>query len=48
LRFGKSPTNDPSYFEEWLQRIQGSNPEGYMDKESLAVWKIVKNACIGD
>jgi len=45
LRFGKSPMSDPSYFEEWLIRLQKEYPEGYMDKETLAIWKIVKNAC---
>ncbi len=52
LRFGKSPTQDPTYFEEWLDRIKEEEKLGFLpqaDKESQAVWKIVKNACsVGD
>ena len=27
------------YFYEWMTRFNSGNPEGYMDTESLAVWR---------
>ena len=27
------------YFGEWVERFKSGNPEGYMDEESLSVWK---------
>lgn len=29
------------YFSEWIERMKSDNPEAYMDKESLIVWKLV-------
>ncbi len=45
LRFNKRFDQDPEYFAEWRKRFLTENPEAYMDKTSLAVYKIIKEAC---
>jgi len=45
LRFNKRKGEDPDYTQEWLRRFQTGEPENWMDKTSLAVYKIIKNAC---
>ena len=39
IRFRKKPKSAPSYFEEWVSRISGMNPESRMDSKSRKLYR---------
>lgn len=43
-RFGRTKNDDPSYFQEWVQRFKSGNYRSAMDSESRKVWDKVCRA----